>query len=235
MKVLVLQHAAAQHLGLWGKLMAEGGHAPTVVRLYRNEAIPEVADYDAMLLLGGPMGAYDEREYSFLIDEDRAIKRALALGKPLLGLGLGGQLLAKALGARVYANPVKEIGFYPISLEVEGVRDRLFEGLGRLFTVFEWHGDTFDIPKGAVKLARSATCENQAFRYGDRAYAVLFHPQVTPAMVAFWAEEYAAQLETLHMASGVPALVQEAYRRWDRLQQQSRRLWENFAALAKGG
>lgn len=237
MKVLVLQHAEVQHLGLLRRIMEAKGVASNLVKLYANEPIPDATGYDGLIILGGPMNAYEEQTYPYLAREDRVIKAVVANGVPFLGIGLGGQLLAKALGARVYRNEVREIGFYSLSLTEEGARDRLFKSLGRVFTMFEWHGDTFDIPEGAVRIARSSTCENQAFRYGQNAYALLAHLQMTPAMVALWCEEYYDELKTLHLTSRIPSLVQEAYRRADRLEAQAKAIFTNFLALieeAKG-
>lgn len=228
MKVLILQHEGCAHPGLLNAHLREAGMEQTTVKLYHHEPIPDPGDYDALVVLGGSMGVYQEREYPFLVEEDKAIKRALEKGVPILSMGLGGQLLAKALGAPVTRNFTREIGFYSVSLAEAGARDKLFSGCGRWLTIFQWHGDTFAIPQGAVKLASSSTCENQAFRYGPNAYALQFHLQVTPAMIATWAEEYRVELAAMGGGANVPLMVQEAYRRDEAMREQSRQLFSNF-------
>ena len=136
--------------------------------------------------MGGPMNADETDRFPFLADEVRWLRQAVDTGLPVLGVCLGAQLLAKALGARVYANRVKEIGWYATELLPAAADDRLFCDIASPVTVFHWHGDTFDLPHGAVQLARSAQCENQAFRFGPSAYALQFHLEMTAAMIDEW-------------------------------------------------
>jgi len=136
------------------------------------------------------------------------IREAIRREMPVLGLCLGSQLMAKALGAKVYANRVKEIGWSPVGLLPAAAEDPLFAGCGPVQTVFQWHGDTFDLPAGAVHLAESPLCGNQAFRYGPRAWALQFHIEMTPAMIDDWLESGVDELERVGYID--PALIRQA-------------------------
>jgi GMP synthase-like glutamine amidotransferase len=140
------------------------------------------------------MGVYDEAEYPFLQAENDFLQRAVAQGVPLLGICLGSQLLAKALGARVYRNPCKEIGWYTVDVTPAGCTDLLFTGVESPLAVFQWHGDAFDLPPGATLLASSPLCPHQAFRYGDRVYGLLFHLELTPEMIRTWLATFQEEL-----------------------------------------
>jgi GMP synthase (glutamine-hydrolysing) len=132
------------------------------------------------------MNVDETKRYPPLASETGWIRDAVDAGLPVLGICLGSQLLAKALGARVYANRVKEIGWYPLEMMPAAQADHLFEGCEATPTVFQWHGDTFDLPSGAVHLACSAACPHQAFRYGETAYALQYHLEVTPEQIDEW-------------------------------------------------
>jgi GMP synthase (glutamine-hydrolysing) len=138
-----------------------------------------------LVALGGPMNVDEVDRYPFLKLDLQWIQQALERGMPILGICLGAQLLAKTLGAKVYPNRVKEIGWYPIDLTTDAAGDPLFRQSGRR-TIFQWHGDTFDRPQSAVHLARSVHCENQAFRYGTNAYGLQFHIEMTAGMIDDW-------------------------------------------------
>ena len=142
-----------------------------------------------LVVLGGPMNVDEVDKYPFLATEVDWLRRAVAAELPVLGICLGSQLLAKSLGSRVYPNRVKEIGWFPIDLKPAAVADPLFSVCREKEPVFQWHGDTFDLPAGAIHLARSADCEHQAYRYGRVAYGLQFHLEVTPEMVASWLAE----------------------------------------------
>ena len=137
--------------------------------------------------MGGPMSANDP--LPGLAEELGLIRRAVIEGMPLLGICLGSQLIAKALGARVYRNRELEIGWEPVHLTDAGRADPLFSGLASPLMLFHWHGETFDLPEGAERLAWSAKCRHQAFRYGRSVYGLQFHPEVTSAMIADWCEQ----------------------------------------------
>ena len=140
------------------------------------------------------MSANDDTRHPWLAAERRFIREAIEAGKAVLGICLGAQLIARAMGARVYANPEREIGWFPVQGLGDGSRDPAWAASGAETTVFHWHGDTFDLPRGAVHLARSAGCEHQAFRIGDRVIGLQFHLEVTPAAVSGMVSNCRAEL-----------------------------------------
>ncbi len=235
MNFLVLKHADCEGLGLWEECCREEGIALEVVALHQGALLPPPHQYQAVISLGGPMSVHDEGTYPFLKNEDAFIRQVVSEGIPFLGICLGGQLLAKALGGRVAPNVVKEIGWHSVELDQTGQRDPLFAGLPDRFSVFQWHGDTFSIPKGAVRLATSPACENQAFRYGfgGIAYGLQFHLEVTPSLVEEWTREYAAELAELDGAGDAGAILAEARARYDELNPLSRRVFQNFCRLVQ--
>jgi GMP synthase (glutamine-hydrolysing) len=195
MRVLVLQHVAIEGPGILEPFLTQRGWQLDTVPLYAGAKLPEQPQqYQAILVMGGPMGVYDEAEYPFLRAEHDFLQRAIAQGVPLLGICLGSQLLAKALGARVYRNPHKEIGWYTVDLTPAGCTDPLFAGVESPLLVFQWHGDAFDLPPGATALASSPLCTHQAFRYSDRVYGCLFHLEVTPEMIHTWMAAFREEL-----------------------------------------
>jgi GMP synthase (glutamine-hydrolysing) len=185
LSVLVFQHDPFDGPGYLGEALLRRGASLAIIRLDDGEAVPDASAYDMLLVMGGIMNVYQEDEYPWLAEETQAIRRAVEAGKAVLGVCLGGQLLAKALGARVRLGAATEIGLTPIMLTEAGEADPLFEGLPQVEAV-EWHDDTFDIPSGAVALARSEGCDHQAFRFGERAYGLQFHPEVSPVMLEEW-------------------------------------------------
>lgn len=198
MRALVLQHVAVEGPGTLAPYLEARGWKLETVALYAGARPPEDAlGYQAIIVMGGPMGVYDEAEYPFLRDEQHFLRRAMAQHVPLLGICLGSQLLAKALGARVYRNPQKEIGWYSVDLTPAGVADPLFASLASPVPVFQWHGDAFDLPAGALSLASSPLCTHQTFRYGDRVYGLLFHLELTPAIIHTWLEVFQDELLSL--------------------------------------
>ena len=185
LSVLVFQHEADDGPGYLGEALLRHGARLTVVRLDQGETIPDVSGFDVLLVMGGVMNAYEEDQYPWLIEETQAIREAVGAGQAVLGVCLGGQLLAKALGAQVHLGAATEIGLTPIKLTSQGMVDPLFDGLDQIEAV-EWHDDTFDIPSGAVPLASSDGCAHQAFRFGQCVYGLQFHPEVSPIMLAKW-------------------------------------------------
>jgi GMP synthase-like glutamine amidotransferase len=141
------------------------------------------------------MNVYEEDRYPFLKIEDFFIKEAIQRGKSILGICLGAQLIAKALGAKVFKAPVKEIGWCNVSLTRIGSIDPLFSKQPKTFTVFQWHQDTFDIPHRAISIATSARVPHQAFRYGENVYGIQFHVEVTQPMIREWMETYEEEFE----------------------------------------
>lgn len=160
------------------------GHPITPTPLYEGAPVPDLDTFDWLVVMGGPMGVGDESVHPWLAPEKALIGEAIAAEKTVLGVCLGAQLIAEALGARVYPNPEKEIGWMPVELTESGRASPLTGFLPASLDVFHWHGDTFDLPPGAVRLARSGPCANQAFVYGGRVLGLQFHLESTPASVA---------------------------------------------------
>jgi len=185
-KILVFRHSPGESLGRISDSLESRGIASEYVDLYRGGALPDIRDVDGLVVMGGAMSANDD--LPFIRQELDIIGEAVALGKPILGVCLGSQLVAKSLGARVYRNPVKEIGWYPVCWTEAGARDFSLDGPE---TLFQWHGETFDLPPGAELLAYSDGCRHQAFRVGN-IYGLQFHLEVTPEMIGDWLTEDAA-------------------------------------------
>ena len=174
-----LQHVPFEGLGSIAQWL-EANHAEvSATRLFADEALPEVADLDLLIVLGGPMSANDETAFPWLAAEKRFIRATIAAGKAVIGICLGAQLIASAQGAAVRRNATPEIGWFPITATPVGNAPGLVAFPPEL-SVFHWHGETFDLPSGARRLASSAACENQAFQLGRRVIGLQFHLETTP-------------------------------------------------------
>ncbi len=229
MRALVLQHVAVEGPGTLASYLDARGWTLETAALYEGAHLPEDAQgYQAVIVMGGPMGVYDEAEYPFLPDEHQFLRRVLAQGVPVLGICLGSQLLAKALGARVYRNPQKEIGWYTVDLTPAGAADPLFAGLTSPVPVFQWHGDAFDLPVGATPLAASPLCPLQAFRYGDRVYGLLFHLELTPTVIQSWLEVFHNELVSLQGIIDPKRIVAEMPHRFVAYRQGGSRVFANL-------
>ena len=186
-RLLVFQHVPHEILGTLHPMLKDAGFRIRYVNFGRsNHSIPKLRNYDGLVVLGGPMNVDQSDEYPYLVPEVEAIGEFIGMDAPMLGVCLGSQLIAKALGADVRGNTKKEIGWYDLSTTEEGKKDPLLGGFGPVEKVFQWHGDTFGIPEGAVRLASSPLCDNQAFRYGDKVYGFQFHLEVDEPMIERW-------------------------------------------------
>ena len=237
MRVLVLQHVSCEHPGVFSDVMRERDVEAVPVELDEGEPLPDWRGFDAVLAMGGPMGAGDDADHPWLGPEKQLVRDAVEGGRPFLGVCLGVQLLAAALGARVYAAEQAEVGLLPVELTAEGRADPLFAGLDDSLVSLQWHGDTFDLPDGAVHLASSPQVANQSFRSGERAYGVQFHLEVTPDQARKWAEvpAYQASLaNTLGEEKGAE-FIADAERRAGELHPPARRLFSNWLDIAADG
>ena len=178
MKVHVCQHAPFEGLGSIEAWLEGRGMAVGYTRLFAGDPLPAVDAIDMLIAMGGPMSVNDEADLPWLKAEKQLVRDAVTKGLPVLGVCLGAQLIANALGARVYRHAVKEIGWFPVQAVAVPAAETFRFPLETL--VFHWHGETFDLPPGAVRLARSEGCENQAFQIGARVLALQFHLETTP-------------------------------------------------------
>jgi GMP synthase-like glutamine amidotransferase len=208
MDVLVLQHIACEPPGVFEDVLRERGAELHRVELDEGEPLPDWREFDAIVAMGGPMSASDDAELPWLTDEKRLIAEAVRAGRPFWGVCLGVQLLAASLGARVYPGADPEVGLLPVQLTDDGRADPVFAGYDDDLVTLQWHGDTFELPTGAVRLASSPAYANQAFRF-ERAYGVQFHLEVSGEMAREWAQvpEYVASLERTLGADRAPAFL----------------------------
>jgi GMP synthase (glutamine-hydrolysing) len=178
-RIVVVQHVSYEGPGRLALFAREMGHTLDVIHAYRGDPIPRsLGDARALILLGGPMGVYEAEQYPHLVDEMALARTAVASESPVLAICLGSQLLAAAHGADVRPSGQQEIGFADVTLARAAETDPLFDGVPRTFAPMHWHGDVFDLPRGATLLASSAMTAHQAFRLGDRAWGLLFHLEV---------------------------------------------------------
>jgi GMP synthase (glutamine-hydrolysing) len=232
-RVLGLQHIACEHPGAFADVLRERGAEYVAVELDEGERPPDWRGFDAVLAMGGPMSAGDEAGHPWLREEKALLRDAVEAGRPFLGVCLGAQLLAAALGAPVHPNPAgPEVGLLPVERTAAGRADPVLGALDEPLVTLQWHGDTFGLPPGGELLASSPLARHQAFRVGRRAYGVQFHLEVTGAMARQWAgvPAYAASLrQTLGEARG-RAFLEQAIRRAPALAVQARTLFARWLA-----
>jgi len=199
-RLLVFQHVPYEILGTLNPLFKRSGFRIRYVNFGRHpDAQPSLEGYDGLVVLGGPMSVYETKKYPYLTTELHLIEEAIQKDIPVLGVCLGAQLIAKALGARVTKSGEKEIGWHDVSRTHEAKKDPVVGHFRDSEKIFQWHGDTFDTPKEAVHLASSQTCSNQAFRYGKRVYGFQFHLEVDEPMIERWLKtpSFKNELESL--------------------------------------
>lgn len=194
MRIHYFQHVPFEGLGSIEHWIRDRRYHLTGTKLYQSDLMPDIEGSDLLIVMGGPMGVHDEDKFPWLVIEKRFIEKAINEGKAVLGICLGAQLIADVLGAQVYPNRTREIGWYPIELTAAGRRSPLFGFLPARIKVFHWHGDTFDLPPGAVHIARSAACPHQAFVYNERIIGLQFHLESTPEGVEALIENCSGEL-----------------------------------------
>lgn len=191
-KTLIIKNIRAEGPGTIEDFLKDNNIPYKIVEMSEGEAVPPVDAFTHVVVMGGPVAVYEMHRHAYLKAEAEYLKEASDKGKRILGVCLGAQLLAHVLGARVYAGGIKEIGWYKVDITPEGMKDPLVASLsldgGPKAEIFHWHGDTFDLPQGAVRMASNETYPNQAFRYGSGIYALQFHIEITPEIIKGWFE-----------------------------------------------
>ena len=206
MRIHYLQHVSFEGLGSIEDWAKEQGHSIKATKFFEKFVLPELASFDLLVVLGGPMGVSDVALHPWLLEEKALIKSAIEADKLVVGICLGAQLIAECLGAKVYANPQKEIGWFPI----EKTGHFFFKSLPAAFDAFHWHGDTFDIPRQAVHLASSAAFRNQAFLYKKRVLALQFHLEIKAGGIQALIENAKAELQKADFVQEEAALLNGA-------------------------
>ena len=208
--LLVLQHIACEPPAAFEDELLSRGLGLVRVELDEGDPVPDWREYAGLVVMGGPMGAYEEDAHPWLRDEKRLIRDAAEAGHPIWGVCLGAQLLAAALGANVYRGPEPEVGLLDVELTAGAADDPVFSAAPGVFPALQWHGDTFDLPERATLLARSSAYSHQAFVY-ERAYGLQFHLEVPPALATEWGEvpAYADSLDAILGPGALTRLVDE--------------------------
>ena len=225
MKVLVIQNCKTEAIGLYEEYLNEKKIDYYVFPAFTGKRFPLIKQFDAFIAGGTPISAYEIHKYHFLRNEWRYLKKVIQLNKPYLGICFGGQLLARLLGAEVRRNPVMEIGGYEVKLTPDGKKNRFFKGFPNRFPVFHWHGDTFDIPKGAKLLVQGIDCKNQAFSC-NKALALQFHIEVTSKEASIWADKYRKELKRVNKTKR--QVVKESQVREKKMKRLAFLLLDNF-------
>jgi GMP synthase-like glutamine amidotransferase len=213
-RVLVIQHVPTSSLGVYGDVLEEAGAELVWLRCHEGEEVPTVPDgFAGVVSLGAPFSVHEARE-PWLEPELALLRSCVEADVPVFGICFGAQVLAAALGARVYTGATPEVGFHDLLLAPGSERDPLFAGLAPTLPMFHWHGDSFELPAGAELLASSIAYENQAFRAGRAAYGMQFHAEATQELVRGWVElpATAAQLDAAHGPGAGRRIVADAER-----------------------
>jgi GMP synthase (glutamine-hydrolysing) len=231
--IYALYHNASETIGYLGDVIKELGLSFRDVHLYAGDGLPrDTGDLEGLIVMGGPMNVDEEDKYPFLLPEVQLIEKVVCRKKPVLGICLGAQLIATALGSKVYPNKHKEIGWGPIEFTSDAKKDPVLKKSNASLNVLHWHGDTFDLPKETVHLARSSHCENQAFRYGDRTYGFQFHLEVTPGMVRRWVSSKEGVADIKAAGEDPRVIFNESPKAFQKLKPHARKIFKSYLQLA---
>jgi GMP synthase-like glutamine amidotransferase len=229
---LIVRNVATEGPGILGQVLAEEGVACHTVDAFGVDPLPETLDgVGGLVILGGPMGVYEESRYPALPQQRRLVAAAMETGLPVLGICLGAQLMASALGSRVFPGPRKEIGWAPLDLTAEGAADPVLAPLATAPAVFHLHGDTFDRPQASMLLARTDLYEMQAFRIGRRAYALQFHLEFTVETIDAVVADPACRADLIALGCSADAIRAESPARVRALEPFARAVFRNFLQL----
>ena len=235
-KILVFQHVPYEILGTFDPMIRDRGCRVRYINFGRDpETVPNVTKYDGLIVLGGPMNVGQADDYPHLTTEMNALRVALDHRIPIMGICLGAQLLAKTLGAQVSRCPEKEIGWYDVTPTEDGLVDPVLKHFKQTRKIFEWHGDAFENPPGAVRLASSKAWANQAYRYGDNAYGFQFHLEVDEPLVHRWLNtpRYLEELSALKGRTDPETIRKETTLYIEELKALSRDVFGSFLDLIK--
>ena len=208
--IAILKHVSIEGPGLFGGFLKQAGFRTKVFELSAGDKLPLLDECEAILIMGGPMNVYNTSKYPFLLKEEEFLKKALNKNIPVLGICLGAQILARICGAKIYRSPEKEIGWYKVALTEEGKQDKLFSGIRSEFSVFQWHEDTFDIPKNGVHLVKGDNVSNQAFRVGKSAWGLQFHPEMITQLIKVWVDRSSELIDKSSLLFGY-SRIQDMY------------------------
>jgi GMP synthase-like glutamine amidotransferase len=238
-RVLVFQHVDVEHPGIFRQFLAADGHTYHTVELDAGEAIPSLAGFDALWVMGGPMDVWEEAEHPWLVAEKAAIRDAvLTRGMPYLGFCLGHQLLGDALGGEVGRAEESEVGILPVNCNASGLASPYLQGLPASLEVLQWHGaEVSAAPPGAAVLASSARCANQAMSVGPRAFSMQFHVEITATTITDWngIPAYASALERILGQHGAQTLMTQAQQRMPLFNTYARQLYQNWKLVTGFG
>ena len=232
-KVWVIQHIHCETLGTIADVLKAEGISVECIRTFEGQPVPkEMSEAAGLVVMGGPMGVYEQDRYPFLRQELRLIEQALQEEKPVLGVCLGSQLLATALGAKVTKGEEKEIGWHPVTLTASALADPLWTGVEPSFMAYHWHGDVFELPRDALSLVSSSLTACQAFRYGRKAYGFLFHMEVTERIINDMVKAFTDELQEAGIDGREIILKARDY--LPRLHRIGRRVFRRWATLLEG-
>ena len=229
MSILFIQHVAQEGPGIFKQVLDEHAIPFHTRKIFLEVSFVLPADCRGVIILGGPMNIDEEPDYPFLAEEKAFIRELIRKEVPLLGICLGAQLIAQAAGGRVYKADEKEFGWYQVELTEDGERDCLFQGFPRSYTVFQWHGDTFEIPPHGTLLVTAEGCPNQGLKIGKRAYGIQFHLEADARMINGW---LASEKDTGRVISTTISEQETTAKSADCLRW-GKKLLTNFLALAQ--